>query len=65
VSLFVGAALDALIYFLVPDAGICYNCETEYRDNHAIRELAPFDHLTAQRVQARREREARGSAGTP
>ena len=61
-SLFVGAAIDAVIYLLVPWVGICYNCETEYRDVAGVADLDPFDHLTAQKIQARQEREAASGA---
>ncbi|MAE71120.1 MAG: hypothetical protein CME06_11725 [Gemmatimonadetes bacterium] len=57
ISLFIGAAIDGVVYLLVPWVGICYNCETEYRGLPGIAQLEPFEHLVAQRVQARRARE--------
>ncbi len=61
ISLFIGAAVDGVVYLLVPWVGICYNCETEYRGLPGIADLEPFEHLIAQRIQARQARETTGT----
>ena len=45
------ALLDIILYQMVPDAGICYSCSTEYRGIENIDELNPFDHHTAELFQ--------------
>jgi len=39
----VAAALDLLLYFLLPDVAICYRCKAHHRDFEGIAETPPFD----------------------
>jgi len=37
------AAIDLLLYFVLPDVAICYRCKAHHRDFEGIRDIPPFD----------------------
>ena len=42
------ALLDILLYKIVPDVAVCYQCSVELRGFHGIENLDVFDHHTAE-----------------
>ena len=56
----VAAAIDVVLYFLLPDVGICYRCKAHYRGFPWIATLPSFDlerheHYRFERVRAEGE----------
>ena len=45
------ALLDVLLYYIVPDVAVCYQCSAELRGFHGMEKLEVFDHHTAELYQ--------------
>ena len=63
--LFLTAALDACLYYLVGDATVCYRCLAQYRGNERNPAHAPFELAIGERYRQERLRleMLRGKAG--
>lgn len=57
--LFGMAAIDALLYLLLPEVAVCYRCKAKHRGFHPSDRPEPFDLLTAELID-RQTREAGG-----
>ena len=52
------ALLDILLYYIVPDVAVCYQCSAELRGFHGMEKLEVFDHHTAELYQYTQNEEA-------
>jgi hypothetical protein len=53
-SLFVAAAIDALLYLLLPEIVVCYRCQAHFRGFARNPRLEPFDLHVAEQYQERK-----------
>ena len=52
------ALLDILLYNIVPDVAVCYQCSAELRGFHGMEKLNVFDHHTAELYHFEQDEEA-------